>query len=152
MTPAIRFTSYVTAAQQNALEALVFFNSAQQSVIGGIVRSIEKFGPPEIVHEGDRLRVRVGGETDAQSLFAVDGDTGRPLGMAIYVRRDVESIVVLHLGIAEEFTSAGVHAQQHLLMRLVWEVRRCIRRLKGVRRMEFAYLSGRNGARRRVSV
>jgi hypothetical protein len=147
----IRFTSYVESSQRSHLESLVFFNASQQRVLDGIIDSIEKFGPPEIVEEDGRLRVRVTGKTEAQSLFAVDPVTGRPLGMAVYLRSDLENMAVLHLGIAEEFTTEGPRSGEHLLSRLLRELRRCSRRVKGVRRIEVLYLSGRNGNRIRPS-
>lgn len=147
MTAGIQFTSYVQSAQRAALEALVFFNSRQERVLRGIVNAIEKFGPPEIVDEGDRLRVRVDGVTEVQSLFAVDAASGTPVGIAIYVRSDLERITVLHLGIAEAFTIEGPRGHEHLLLRLIGELRRCCRRLKGVRQLELYYLSDRSGDR-----
>jgi hypothetical protein len=150
MTANIRFASFVAAVERRHLEALVFFNATQQRVLNGIVDAIEKFGAPEIVEEGGKLRVRVAGNTEAQSLFAVDAASGRPLGMAVYLRSDLESMAVLHLGIAEEFTTDGPRSGEHLLLRLVRELHRSSRRLKGVRRMEVVYLSGRNGKRGRA--
>lgn len=150
MTAKIRFASFVAAVERSHLEALVFFNASQQRVKNGIVDAIEKFGPPEIIEEGGKLRVSVTGNTAAQSLFAVDASSGRPLGMAVYLRSDLENMAVLHLGIAEEFTTHGPRSGDHLLFRLLRELHRCSRRLKGVRRMEVVYLSGRNGKRGRA--
>jgi hypothetical protein len=149
MNAVIRFAAHVAVNQRSSLEALVFFNARQQRVLPGIVDAIEKFGAPEIVVEGDRLRVRLGELSEVQSLFAVDSESGRPLGIAIYLRSDLESITVLHLGIAEEFTAEGSQAQEHLLLRLLAELRRCSRRVKGVRRLELFYLAGRKGTRGR---
>jgi hypothetical protein len=150
MIAGIRFTSYVGAAHRSRLEALVFFNASQTRVLDGIVDAIERFGSPEIVQEGDRLRVRVAGETGAQALFAVEGHSGKPLGFAVYLRSDLEKIVVMHLGIDKEFSAGGPQSETHLLFRLLRELRRSGRRLKGVRRLEVAYLSGRNSARGRT--
>ena len=139
------------AVQRSHLEALVFFNASQKRVLNGIIDAIEKFGPPEIVEDRGRLRVRVSGKTEAQSLFAIDQASGRPLGIVVYLRSDLENISVLHLGIAEEFATDGPRSGEHLLFRLLRELRRCSRRLKGVRRMEVVYLSGRNETRGRAS-
>jgi hypothetical protein len=152
MAAKIRFASFVAAVERSHLEALVFFNASQQRVHDGIIDAIEKFGPPEIVAEEDKLRVRVRGEAEVQSLFAVDAASGRPLGIAVYLRSDLENIAVLHIGIAEEFTTDGPRSDEHLLFRLLRELRRCSRRLKGVRRMEVVYLSGRNGSKGRGGI
>ena len=149
MKPGIAYASHVAASQRLALEALVFFNTRQQRVLNGIVDAIRKFGTPEIVEDADRLRVRVGGLSEVQSLFAIDMASGRPLGVVIYLRADLENITVLHLGIAEEFTAEGTRAEVHLLLRLLGELRRCSRRLKGVRRLELIYLAVRSGTRGR---
>ena len=149
MVAKIRFGSFVAALERSQLEAVVFFNASQRRVLNGIVDAIEKFGPPEIVEDDGKLRVRVSGNAEAQSLFAIDAASGRPLGVAVYLRSDLENIAVLHIGIAEEFTTDGPRSEEHLLFRLLRELWRCSRRLKGVRRMEVVYLSGRNGIRGR---
>lgn len=150
MQPTVRFTSHVDTKHRLALESLLFFNARQERVLDGIVDVIEKFGSPQIVADGARMHVRVDGLTEVQSLFAVDAATGRPVGIAIYVRADLESITVLHLGIAEEFSAGGFRANEHLLLRLLGELRRCSRRLKGVRRLELLYLPKRGGRGRAV--
>lgn len=151
MTAKIRFTSFVDASQRSHLESLVFFNSSQQRVLDSIVGAIEKFGPPEIVVEGDRMRIRVQGQVDAQSLFAVDEASGRPLGIVVFLRSNPESLSVLHIGIAEDFTAEGSQRDQHLLLRLIGELRRSGRRVKGVKRIELLYLSDRTGSRGRMT-
>jgi hypothetical protein len=151
MTAKITFASFVAAVERRHLEALVFFNASQDRVLNGIISAIEKFGPPEIVEAEDKLRVRVRGKAEAQSLFAIDAASGRPLGIAVYLRADLENIAVLHIGIAEEFTTDGPRSGEYLLFRLLRELRRCSRRLKGVRRIEVVYQSGR-GMRRRAGI
>jgi hypothetical protein len=74
-----------------------------------------------------------------QSLFALDANTGRPLGVAVYLRADLEHITVLHLGVSEEYCSGGERQSINLLLRLMKEVRRSSRRVKGVRRLSVAY-------------
>ena len=139
----LKFTSSVLAQQRGSLEALVFFNSCQERVLQGIVNAIEVFGVPEIYADRHGLRVRLSGCTEAQSLFAVDCGTGRPVGVAVYVRSDIEHVMVLHIGIAREFASGGARAREQLLLRLLRELRRCSLQVKGVRRMQLYYLNGR---------
>ena len=79
----IEFKSHVPVAQKRALEALLFFNSCQERVSACIADAIEKFGAPEIVADRDRLRIHVKGLPDVQSLFAIDTETGRPVGVAV---------------------------------------------------------------------
>ncbi|HEX2494020.1 MAG TPA: hypothetical protein VHK24_09615 [Steroidobacter sp.] len=147
MTATIEFRSYVPATQRNALEALLFFNSCQDRVSESIADAIEKFGAPEIVADRDRLKIQMRDMPDVQSLFAVDATTGRPVGVAVYARQNIEHVTVMHLGIAAEFASGGPRANEQLLLRLLREVRRSTRRVKGVRRLELYYASGRAGSR-----
>jgi len=146
----IVFASHVGIAHRSSLELLVYFNSGQNRVADSIMDAIEQFGPPEIVVDGDRLRLRVTGLPEAQSLFALDGQSGRPLGVAVYSRPQLEHMIVVHLGIAAEFASGGIRASEQLLLKLLRELRRCSRRIKGVQRFELFYLSKRtrNGLRR----
>jgi hypothetical protein len=148
MTGTIEFKSHVPATQRAALEALLFFNSCQGRVTECIADAIEKFGAPEIVADKDRLRIHMRNMPDVQSLFAIDVKTGRPVGVAVYARQDVEHVTVMHLGIAAEFASGGPRANEQLLLRLLREVRRSTRRVKGVRRLELYYATGRGAANR----
>jgi hypothetical protein len=151
MSATIEFKSHVPLAQRSALEALVFFNSCQGRVSACIADAIEKFGAPEIVADRDRLRIQMRGMPDVQSLFAIDAKTGRPVGVAIYARQDIEHVTVMHLGISAEFASGGLRAGEQLLLRLLREVRRSTRRVKGVRRLELYYATGRAASPRVVS-
>lgn len=148
MTASIEFRSHVPAAQRTALEALLFFNSCQGRVSACIASAIEKFGAPEIVADRDRLRIHMKDLSDVQSLFAVDASTGRPVGVAVYLREDVEHVTVMHLGITAEFASGGPRAGEQLLLKLLREVRRSTRRVKGVRRLELFYATGRAATNR----
>ncbi|PZN34342.1 MAG: hypothetical protein DIU71_02765 [Proteobacteria bacterium] len=144
MTERIHFQSHVPKRQRRALEALVFFNSCQSRVSECIAEAVERFGAPEIVADGERLRLQVGALPDVQNLFAVEAATGRPVGVAVYIRPDLEHITVLHLGVAAEYASGGPRAGEHLLLRLLREVRRCARRVKGIRSLELYYVKGKS--------
>ena len=95
--------------------------------------------PPEIVADGEFLRVRVAKQPDVQTLFAIDTASGRPIGVAVYLRADLEHVTVLHLGISEEYCAGGPQAATRLPLRLMRELRRSSRRLKGVRRLHVLY-------------
>lgn len=148
MTATIEFKSHVPATQRTALEALLFFNSCQGRVSACIADAIEKFGAPEIVADRDRLRIHMKDMPDVQSLFAIDVRTGRPVGVAVYARQNVEHVTVMHLGISAEFASGGPRANEQLLLKLLREIRRSTRRVKGVRRLELYYATGRAATNR----
>ena len=125
MREPITFASKVAIEHREALERLLFFNGCQDRVARGIVDVIDRFGPPEIVVDGDGLRVQVSElSSGVQSLFAVDAHTGRPLGVAVYLRADLEHVTVLHLGLSEEYCSGGERQSLNLLLRLLKEIRR----------------------------
>jgi hypothetical protein len=144
----ITFESHVPTAQRSALEALVFFNSCQDRVADCIASAVEEFGCPEIVSDRTRLRLRIGDLSDVQTLFAVEVGTGRPIGVAVYMRPDLEHITVMHLGILPEYAAGGTRAGEQLLLRLLREVKRSTRRVKGVRRLELYYIKGRSSTLR----
>lgn len=147
MSEQIEFRSYVSSRHRTALERLLFFNSCQQRVASCIADAVEMFGTPEIVSAGgDRIRITLAEMPDAQSVFALETATGRPVGVAVYIRSDFEHITVLHLSIGAEYASGGVRSDEQLLLRLLRELRRSTRQLKGVRRLELYY--GRNPATR----
>ncbi|HKE94158.1 MAG TPA: hypothetical protein VKB34_07630 [Povalibacter sp.] len=149
MSDQIEFKSYVLSRHRTALEQLLFFNSCQERVASGIADAVEMFGTPEIVRAGtDRLGVTLGELHDAQTVFALETATGRPVGVAIYIRPDLEHITVLHLSIAAEYASGGIRADEQLLLRLLRELRRSTRRMKGVRTLELYYVRGRSPATR----
>jgi hypothetical protein len=68
--------------------------------------------------------VRVAGLSDVQSLFAVDSASGQPIGVAVYVRADLEHVTVLHLGLGEEYCAGGEREGWNLLLRFMKEIRR----------------------------
>lgn len=145
ITRQIAFVSTLPSEHYHQLEILLFFNGRQHRVRQGIETSINQYGAPEIVADGKSLRVRVGGQTDAQCLFAVerDGKSSRPVGVILYVRDSFERITVLHLVVAEAYAVGGPRARYNLLLRLVQAVRRVARRTSGIRHVELLYTQNR---------
>jgi hypothetical protein len=147
MRERVTFTSKVAIEHRETLERLLFFNGCQARVARGIVDVIDRFGPPEIEVDGEWLRVKVSElSSGVQSLFAVESTTGRPLGVAVYMRADLEHVTVLHVGLSEEYCAGGERESLNLLLRLLKEIRRSSRRVKGVRRMSVAYGAQRQRA------
>lgn len=117
----------------------MFFNACQERVSACIADAVDRFGVPEIVREGERLRIRMPGLPSVQNLFAIEAHSGRPVGVAVYARQDIEHVTVVHLGVAAEFASGGVRADEQLLLKLLREVRSSTRRVKGVRSVQLLY-------------
>ena len=139
MREPVTFTSKVAIEHRPTLERLLFFNGCQSRVARGIVDVIDRYGSPEIQPDGEWLRVRLAGLADVQSLFAVETKTGQPIGVAVYMRADLEHVTVLHLGLSEEYCAGGEREGLNLLLRLMKEIRRSSRRVKGVRRLSVLY-------------
>jgi hypothetical protein len=81
--------------------------------------------------------VRVGDIEGVQTLFAVS-ETGRPLGVAVFVRLAHERFVVLHLCVLSRFATS-VEVNTRVLMKLMHEIRGTARRTRGVDRIELVY-------------
>jgi hypothetical protein len=139
MREPVTFTSKVAIEHRPTLERLLFFNGCQGRVARGIADVIDRYGSPEIQPDGEWLRVRLAGLADVQSLFAVETTRGRPIGVAVYMRADLEHVTVLHLGLSEEYCAGGEREGLNLLLRLMKEIRRSSRRVKGVRRLSVLY-------------
>ena len=140
MREPVTFASKVAIEHRQALERLLFFNGCQHRVAEGIVDVIDRFGSPEIQVDGEWLRVQVSElSSGVQSLFAVEATTGRPIGVAVYMRADLEHVSVLHIGLSEEYCAGGERASLKLLLRMMKEIRRSSRRVKGVRRLNVLY-------------
>lgn len=146
MRTPVGYTSRISARHRTALERLLFFNGCQSRVAHGIVDAIDKYGPPEISADAGWLRVKVAGLPDVQSLFAVDEISGEPLGVAVYTRADLEHITVLHVGLDEKYCAGGERESAKLLLRLVKEIRRSSKRVRGVRRLSVHYGTQRTRA------
>ena len=137
MSGSIGITSKLPVAQRNALEQLLFFNVNQHRVRLGIQQSIETYGVPEIYEHEGGLRVRVGNIAGVQTLFAVS-DSGKPLGVAVFVRSAHERFAVLHLGV-EPRLSETPEINTRVLLKLMHEIRSAARRTRGVERIELVY-------------
>jgi hypothetical protein len=139
----IEFSSRAPMHKRQAVERLLFFNGCQGRVARDIVDVIDKYGPPELLDDGDGLRVRLASVPESQCLFAIERETNRPIGIAVYMRADLEHVTVVHLCVAEDYCAGGINETSNLPLRLVREVKRSSRRIKGVRRLEVAYTTQR---------
>lgn len=137
MAASIAITSKLAADQRVALEQLLFFNVNQHRVRVGIQQSIDTYGVPEILEQDGALRVRVGDVEGVQTLFAVS-ETGRPIGVAVFVRSAHERFAVLHLGVDPKL-SMTPELNTRVLIKLMHEIRSTARRTRGVDCIELVY-------------
>lgn len=138
MSEPIVITSRVTVEQRAALEQLLFFNTNQHRVRLGIQQSIETYGVPEIYEQDGALSVRVGDIVGVQTLFAIT-QRGRPVGVAVFIRRTHARFVVLHLGVEPRSPAAG-ETNNHVLLKLMHAIRSTARRSRAAAaRIELVY-------------
>lgn len=135
------FSSVLPATRYEELAELMFFNRQQQRLRTEIVEAIERYGMPEIVRDEQGLRFAVGSLGAVQALYALDGDAarGRLAGVMLYARVAPDKVVLLHIGVASEYTSGGRQAYRLLTFRLVQQLRRISRTIKGVTVVEILY-------------
>ncbi len=140
----IRFTSILEPAYQEDLEKLLFFNPLQTRAHAGISESIREYGVPNVVTNGERLRIQLDGLPETQSLFALNHRPKKPelVGVMVYARVDIEHIVLLHIAVKEEYSRLGKYGEAMLVPRLLTQLREIGRRIKGVRAINLKYQSG----------
>jgi hypothetical protein len=147
----IIFASRLPAACREELESLMFFHPGQTQVSGAIDEAIEVYGVPQVTEDGGYLRLRVGEAFDVQNLFALvgSGEKTELAAAAIYLRTDIETIVLLHIAVKEEYSFAGGQPQEMVTMKTLTKLREIARQIKGVRHIEVLY---GNGVTRRLEV
>lgn len=132
----ISFTSALAPEHRDELERLLFFNANQARVSDGVSFVAKRFGIPRVNVVGERLRVEVASRICTQSLFVVDKRrrADRPIGVIVYTR-ERGTLVVLFVAVHEEYAAGGTHADQGLLVRIVAQMRRIAKRIRGVERL-----------------
>lgn len=137
LSDSIGITSQLAVAHRATLEALIFFNANQHRVRSGIQKSIEIYGVPEIYEQDGLLGIRVGNVMELQTLFAVS-TSGRPLGVAVFVRLPHERYVVLHL-VVEPRSRSPMETNTPVLLRLMHAIRSAARRTRARYCIELVY-------------
>ncbi len=133
----LRYTSALSPQYGEALERLMFFNPGQQAALAAIVDSVEAYGEPQVIADGERLRVKVAKLEEVQALFALDDDT--LVGALVYSRVAPERLAVIHLAVDQDYAAQGKLAGQMLVMRLLDLLRNNARRIKGVETIRMMY-------------
>jgi hypothetical protein len=141
MTYQILCKARVPMWMRGQVESLLYFNGGQFRVREAIAASIERYGVPELVEDGDGLRVDVAGVTAAQTLWAVheEGSLARAVGVLVYARDADDALTVLHVGVADDYAHGGPYASEHVLAQLMHQARRIARDTVGVRHLGVAY-------------
>lgn len=137
----IRISSLLGASFRDELERIVFFNHEQNLITGRLVDLVHRYGVPEIVNEGDRLRFRLSALGTLQTLYALDAteEPERLVGVAMYTRLRRTSIVVVHLAAHEDYTSRGKWSGEAVVAQLISAIRALALRTHGVKTLRVLY-------------
>ena len=135
------YTSRLSAEHLPVLQELLFFNQQQSRYRDAIVACIEEYGEPQLRRVGDFLRIHTRRIGEVQSLFALEvTPTGnRLIGFAAFTRVEEDAIVLLHIGVDQEFTSEGSRAREMLTMNLIRRFLDVGRRLGGIQKAILLY-------------
>ena len=126
------------------IEALFFFNPGQAALAEGIGTAISRTGMPEIARAGDKIWIELP-SIGTQCLFACD--TGvvpvRAVGVALYSRPTVDTILINHLAVDSEYTLSGRYSALAVTARLVDRIMAIARIINGVTRIQLPYHDAR---------
>ncbi|HJS21606.1 MAG TPA: hypothetical protein VJ764_03040 [Steroidobacteraceae bacterium] len=144
MSRPFAITSRLGDEHRAALEELLFFNRLQSAVRTRIVATIERYGMPKVVARDRLLRIELDGVAEVQSLFALapTGSSPGPIGVAVFLREGEERFVIVHVGVAEQFSATGERASDHVFFHLLNAIRDAARRTRGVRSIDLFYGQG----------
>lgn len=140
----IYFSSVLKSEYQEDLETLLFFNPQQERVSDAIMESIERYGTPKIIVDGELLRISVGTLPSVQTLFAFKHEKEKEslVGVLVYFRSSDENLVLLHVAAKENYCMFGSQGDQMLIFELITKLRQIASRIKGVRFLTVMYQKG----------
>jgi hypothetical protein len=137
----IRVSSLLPASFRDELERIVFFNPEQELVTAPLVASVHRYGVPTIFEEDGWLRFRVSAVGLLQTLYAFD-DSKAPaplVGVAMFTRETLASVVLIHLAVHEDYTVRGRWSDAWVVSHLVAAIRGACLRTRGIRTLRVLY-------------
>jgi len=135
----IIFSSKLDIRYSDELEKLLYFNPHQKNYIANITHSINLFGQPQIVFAKDNIRVILDGLPDVQTLYALDTENSSLIGVMIFSRIDDENLILLHIGVTEDYSSIGIHSDKLLVLMFIHRLKRIARMIRGVKMITLMY-------------
>jgi len=138
------FTSRLEERHRDDLESLLYFNPGQRRVLDQVEKVIENWGTPEIRVENGFLKVALSVVPEVQSLFVLDAaaEAARLAGVVVFTRQDEENLELLHLAVAEDYSTNGSYAGEKLVLSMLGRVREIARMIRGVRWIVLRYQGG----------
>jgi hypothetical protein len=130
----IVFSSVLSRSYYQDLQNLLFFNVNQGRIAADLVRMVERYGAPRVQVVHDRLRVVTDSLTPVQTLFVLDGESSaaRLIGVIVYTR-EADTLTALYCAVQHDYCASRGEGEQPLLLRIVSELCKVGRRIKGVR-------------------
>jgi hypothetical protein len=139
-TSQIFFSSTLSYSYYDALEALMFFNPQQGKFRNAVSQLVERYGNPKIIKERGLLRLEIGSEVIAQTLFSFDRpQDGELIGVVAYLRESIEHLAIIHLAVKDEYSISGCYRDRLLVLHLIQKVQEIGSRLKGVESIQILY-------------
>ena len=141
MLSEITFTSVLDSQFRQELEELLFFNPQQNKLLAGITDSINEYGVPSIHDDNGHLRIYINDLANSQTLYAIDHEQPNPVlaGVMVFVRTDIENIDLIHIAAKEDYTHCGKYANRMLVLRLLTQLRKNAKRIKGIQHINLKY-------------
>jgi hypothetical protein len=141
----VHFSSVLNKNYKESLENLLFFNPQQSQLMDKLVEIIEEYGSPQIRTEGDQLRIHLESFAELQTLYAFDGQNqgAKLIGIMVYVFSGDNRLVVLHLGVSEDYSVTGKFANEMLVSKFIMKLRSIAQKIKGINEIVLLYGTGR---------
>ena len=98
-----------------------------------MLRAVEHYGIPRVAVVDNRLRVTLDSAVPAQSLFVIEQIESSPqlVGVVVFTRED-DTLIVLFIAVCEDRSLRGLKPSEMLYFRMLDEVRRIGRSVKGI--------------------
>ena len=135
----ILFTSKLMDCYSDELEKLLFFNPQQKDYIINITHCINLFGQPQINSIDNNIKLTLNDLHDVQTLFALSEENKTLVGVMMYSRIDDGNIVLLHIGVTDQFSSKGVHSDKFLVPIFIHRLKNIAKVIKGVKKITLMY-------------
>lgn len=133
-----KFYSSLPSKYKNELEEIFFFNKEQSIVYSKIEIALEKFGNPKIVNSKDNIRIVLEKINDCQNLILLENNEDKLniLGIVLHSRVSKNKAEVIHFAIDQDRNNEDID----ILSKLMGEIYRIYKRIKGVETIEITYL------------
>ncbi|MBV9488321.1 MAG: hypothetical protein JO069_01180 [Verrucomicrobia bacterium] len=136
----LTFSSALSASRRDELEELMFFHPEQGEYTASINSSIQAYGFPKVLQEGDSLRIGIAG-LELQTLYAFipRGSIQELAGVVVYTRVSDDTLALLHMAVKPEFSFSSGYRNELILPRMLAQLRAIARRIKGIKRLSIVY-------------